>query len=35
MSLINRKIYLKLNWIEDYISSSAGGSAEFKITNAN
>ena len=32
--LINCKIKLKLNWIEDCILSSAGDSAEFKITDA-
>ena len=34
MSLIDCKIHLKLNWIEDCILSSAGDSAKFKITNA-
>ena len=34
MPLINCKVYLKLNWIEDCILSSAGGSAKFAITDA-
>ena len=34
MSLINYKIYLELNWIEDCILSSAGNSAKFEITDA-
>ena len=34
MPLINCKIDLELNWIEDYISSSAGDSAKFKIADA-
>ena len=34
MSLINCKIYLELNWIEDCILSSAGNSAKFAITDA-
>ena len=34
ISLINYKINLELNWIEDCILSSAGGSAKFKITDA-
>ena len=34
MSLINYKIYLELNWIEDCILSSAGNSAKFAITDA-
>ena len=34
MPLINCKIYLELNWIEDCILSSAGSSAKFKITDA-
>ena len=34
MSLINWKIHLALNWIEDYILSSARNSAKFKITDA-
>ena len=29
--LINYKIHLELNWIEDCILSSAGGSAKLKI----
>ena len=33
MSLINGKIHLELNWIEDCILSSAGNSAKFKITD--
>ena len=32
--LINYKIHLELNWIEDCILSSAGNSAKFKITDA-
>ena len=31
MLLINCKLDLELNWIEDYILSSAGDSAKFKI----
>ena len=31
MPLINCKIYLKLNWIEDCILSSTGDSSKFKI----
>ena len=34
MPLINCKIHLKLNWIEDCILSSAGDSAKFQITDA-
>ena len=34
MSLINCKIPLELNWIVDCILSSAGDSANFKITDA-
>ena len=34
MSLINCKVYLELNWIEDCILSSAGNSAKFEITDA-
>ena len=34
MSLINCKIHLKLNLIEDCILSSAGDTAKFKITDA-
>ena len=34
MPLINCKIHLELNWIEDCILSSAGNSAKFKITDA-
>ena len=34
MPLINYKVYLELNWIEDYILSSAGNSAKFEITAA-
>ena len=34
MLLINSKIHLELNWIEDCILSSAGDSAKFKITDA-
>ena len=32
--LINCEINLELNWIEDYISSSARDSAEFKVRDA-
>ena len=32
--LINCKVYLKLNWIEDCILSSAGNSANFETTDA-
>ena len=32
--LINCKVYLELNWIEDCILSSAGNSAKFEITDA-
>ena len=35
MPLINCKVYLSLNWIEDCILSSAGDSAELEITDAN
>ena len=34
MPLINCKVYLKLNWIEDCILSSARDSAKFEITDA-
>ena len=34
MSLINCKVYLELNWIEDCILSSAGNSAKLEITDA-
>ena len=34
MPLINCKIHLELNWIEDCILSSAGDSEKFKITDA-
>ena len=34
MPLINCKVYLELNWIEDYILSSAGNSAKFTIADA-
>ena len=34
MSLINCKVFLELNWIEDCILSSAGNSAKFEITDA-
>ena len=34
MPLINCKVHLELNWIEDCILSSAGNSARFKITHA-
>ena len=33
MSLINCKIHLELNWIEDSILSSDGNSAKLKITD--
>ena len=33
MPLINCKLFLELNWIEDCILSSAGNSAEFEITD--
>ena len=32
--IISWKVYLKLNWIEDCILSSAGNSARFEITHA-
>ena len=34
MPLVNCKVYLELNWIEDCILSSAGHSAKFEITDA-
>ena len=34
MPLINCKVHLELNWIEDCILSSAGHSAKFEITDA-
>ena len=34
MPLINCKVYLELNWIEDCVSSSAGDFAKFSITDA-
>ena len=34
MPLINCRVYLKLNWIEECILSSAGNTAQFEITNA-
>ena len=34
MPLINCKVHLELNWIEEYISSTDGDSAKIKITNA-
>ena len=34
MPLINCKVYLELNWIEDCILSSARNAAKFKITDA-
>ena len=34
MPSINSKVYLELNWIEDYILSSARNSAKFAIANA-
>ena len=33
MLLINCKIHLELNWIEDFILSSAGDSAKFETIN--
>ena len=33
-SLINSKVHLELNWIEDCILSNAGDSAKFEITDA-
>ena len=32
MPLINCKVYLELNWIEDCILSSAGNTAKFAIS---
>ena len=34
MLLINYKVHLELNWIEDCILSSTGDSAKYKITDA-
>ena len=34
MPLINSKIYIELNWIEDCILLDAGDSVKFKITDA-
>ena len=34
MSLINCKVHLELNWIEDCILSSDGNSAKFEIADA-
>ena len=34
MPLINCKVHLQLNWIEEFILSSAGNSTKFKVTNA-
>ena len=34
MPLINCKVYLELNWIEDCILSSARNTAKFAITDA-
>ena len=34
MPLINCRVYLELNWIEDCILSSGGDSAKFAITDA-
>ena len=34
MPLINCKFHLELNWIKDYILSTAGNSAKFEITDA-
>ena len=33
MPVINCKVYLELNWIEDCILSSAGNYAKFEITD--
>ena len=33
MPLINCKVYVELNWIEDCILFSAGGTAKFAITD--
>ena len=33
MPLINCNVYLELNWIEDFILSSAGDTAKFAITD--
>ena len=33
MPLINCKVYVKLNWIEDCILSSAGNTAKFAIAD--
>ena len=33
MPLINCKVFLEINWIEDCILSSAGNSAKFEITD--
>ena len=34
MPLTNCKVYLVLNWIEDYVLSIARGSAKFSITDS-
>ena len=34
MTLINCKVYLELNWIEDCILSSAGNTTKFTITRS-
>ena len=34
MLLINSKVHLGLNWIEDRFLSSVGDSSKFKITDA-
>ena len=34
MPLINCKVFLEINWIEDCILSSAGNTAKFEITDA-
>ena len=34
MPLINCNVYLELNWIENCILSTAGGSAKFEIADA-
>ena len=34
MSLINCKVHIELNWIEDYIISSAEHSAKFNMMDA-
>ena len=34
MPLINCKVHLELNWIEDFILPSAGNSAKFELKDA-